>query len=83
MNFKWATTHVLILSVIQRGALQTDCIQHWGCNGKILQKKFIVKTATNLEYMYIMNSYLEEERETLLGVIEWVVTNQPKHVDEG
>ena len=39
------------------------------------EKKIIVKTTTNLEYMYIMNSYLEEERETLLGVIEWVVTN--------
>ena len=29
MNFKQATTHVLILSVIQRGALQTHCLQHW------------------------------------------------------
>ena len=30
MNFKQATTHVLILNVIQRGALQTHCLQHWG-----------------------------------------------------
>ena len=30
MNFKQATTQVLILSVIQRGALQTHCLQHWG-----------------------------------------------------
>ena len=30
MNFKQAATHVFILSVIQRGALQTHCIQHWG-----------------------------------------------------
>ena len=29
MNFKQATIHVLILSVIQRGALQTHCLQHW------------------------------------------------------
>ena len=30
MNFKQATTHVLILSVIQRVALQNHCLQHWG-----------------------------------------------------
>ena len=29
MNFKQSTTHILILSVIQRGALKTHCIQHW------------------------------------------------------
>ena len=48
-------------------------------------EKNIVKTTTNLEYMYKNNEQLlrKEERETLLGVIEWVVTNQPKHVDEG
>ena len=27
MNFKWATSPVLILTVIQRG---THCLQHWG-----------------------------------------------------
>ena len=38
MNFKQATTHVLMLSVIQRGAVQTHCLQHWGQNGKLLKE---------------------------------------------
>ena len=29
IRVKQASTHVLILSVIQRGALQTHCLQHW------------------------------------------------------
>ena len=32
MNFKQATTQMLILSVIQRGALQTHRLQHWGAH---------------------------------------------------
>ena len=28
--FLCATTQILILSVIQRGALQSHCLQHWG-----------------------------------------------------
>ena len=35
MNFKQATTQILILSVIQRGAIQTHCLQHWDFLGLI------------------------------------------------
>ena len=50
-----------------------------GCNGKILQKKKILWKQQQISSICTQhNEYivtLEEERETLLGVIEWVVTN--------
>ena len=55
MNFKQATANVLFLSVIQRGALQTHCLQHCGSLYKALQVIYLgQKSLLNISNCYLL-----------------------------
>ena len=54
MNFKQATTHLLILSVIQREALQIHCIQHWGQKYGRLSTYLIGAVAVFTSYTFFL-----------------------------
>ena len=53
MNFEQATTQILFLSVIQTGALQTRCLQHWALIHYIHPSFTFFLSFQNLEFEYI------------------------------